>query len=262
MENVEVITDAELLANYAKNFTQEPAAVIETQAPASTLVKLIAGVELDGKIVTEVEIRELNGADEEAIAKAGTLGKSLSMILRRGVVRVGNEKATDELLDQMVSGDRDHLMLAIRSLTFGSELTAEITCQSCSTRVPISIDLNTDVPTRRFNGEWDWDIQTKLGLVKIALPDGKTQRSLMENTDLTAAELSTILLSGCILMVDGLPVVPSRIALELGIGDREKLLKVIADNAPGPRLLEVVTTCEACGEKISTPLSLASLFRL
>lgn len=262
MEKARVITDAELLSEYAKKFTEEPASVIETQAPSSSSVTLLAGIEVDGQHVLDAEIRELNGADEEAIAKSGGLGKSLNTILQRGVVKLGDFPATVELLDRLVSGDRDLLMLAIRKLTFGNSAETEVVCQTCKTRVPVTIDLTEDVPVRQFPGEWEWEVSTNLGWVKVTVPTGFVQKRLMDAIDLTSAELSTILLSGCILAVDGRPVVPSRVALELGIRDRENLLKQIIDNTPGPRLLEVTTACEACGEKISLPLSLASLFRL
>lgn len=262
MEKAQVITDAELLSEYAKKFTEEPAPVIETQAPSASSLTLLAGVEINNELVTEVEIRELNGADEEAIAKAGSLGKSLSTILQRGVVKFGDTPATVELLDRLVSGDRDLIMLAICRLTFGNTVESDITCQKCESNVHVSIDLLSDVPMRAFDGEWSWEIPTGLGLVKVTLPDGATQKRLMDSAGATTAELSTVLLSGCILSVDGLPVVPSRVALELGIKDREKILQKILEATPGPRLLEVSTACEACGNKIYTPLSLASLFRL
>ena len=262
MEKAQVITDAELLSEYAKKFTEEPAAVIETQAPSSSSVTLLAGVEINDELVTEVEIRELNGADEEAIAKSGSLGKSLNTILTRGVVKFGDTKATPEITDRMVSGDRDLVMLAIRKLTFGNTVESELTCQMCGERTHVSLDLDKDIPVRQFSGEWVWDVSTKRGVIRVTIPTGSTQKKLMDNQASTSAELSTLLLSECIVSVDGLPVVPYRVALELGIQDRENLLKTIMDNIPGPRLVEVTTACEACGEVISTPLSLASLFRL
>lgn len=262
MENAHVITDAQLLAEYATKFTEEPAQTIKTQAPSSSLVKLLAGVMVNEKLETNLEVRELNGADEEAIAKSGTLGKSLNTILQRGVVKVGETAATDALLDQMVSGDRDLVMLAIRKLTFGPSIDNEMLCPRCGGRSPVHIDLDSDIPTKEFTGIWEWDVETSLGVVRLGLPKGSAQKKLMDGEDRTSAELSTLLISECIVSVDGLPVVPSRIALSMSIRDRETILQQIVDNTPGPRLLEVTTACKACEEIISTPLSLASLFRL
>ena len=50
--------------------------------------------------------------------------------------------------------------------------------------------------------------------------------------------------------------------LKLGMGDREKLVEEILTKNPGPRLGDVMKTCEACGTEVNTPLSLMSLFRL
>ena len=46
------------------------------------------------------------------------------------------------------------------------------------------------------------------------------------------------------------------------MADREKLIAEIVEKNPGPRLGEVKKACQACGEDMETPLSLAALFRL
>jgi hypothetical protein len=84
----------------------------------------------------------------------------------------------------------------------------------------------------------------------------------MDNIDKTAAEVNTILLSGCITSINGAPSVGARTALSLGMADRNKIIDEILNRNPGPRLGEVKKTCQACGEDIPLPLSLTDLFRL
>lgn len=262
MNNINVITDADLINEYGQRAEEGPAAVIETQAPSHSEVKLIAGVVVDDSLVMDAEVRELNGADEEAIAKAGSIGKALGVILKRGVSSLGGVPATDSSLDSLLSGDRDFLLLAIRKVTFGNQIESDMDCPECMTRINITIDLSKDVPIHEFHGDWSWDVTTRQGEVTVGFYNGITQKKIMDNLDKTPAELNTIVLAGCIQAVDGAPVIASEFAKSLGIADREKILKSVFDNSPGPRLLEVTKTCEACGTTLYLPLSLASLFRL
>jgi len=107
-----------------------------------------------------------------------------------------------------------------------------------------------------------WNITLKNGdIANVSLPTGKTQRKLMDAPEsMTGSELSTLLLSGCINSINGSTARPNT-ALKLGLSDREKIMSEISDRNPGPRLSEVSKACEACGESISTPLSLGALFR-
>lgn len=262
MDNVTVISDAELINQYSKAALEEPAPEIKTQAPPESSVTLLAGAIVNGSIELNAEVRELNGADEEAIARAGSLGKSLTTILHRGVVNIGGATATEDILNGMLSGDRDLLMLAIRKITFGDKVSGGVFCDSCGKYTDVEVDLNADIPIKPFNGKWSWDVETKLGTVTVAFYNGLTQRRIMDNLDKTGPEINTLLLAGCIQAVDGYPVIAADFAKKIGIMDREKILFEVLNEAPGPRLSEVTKACEACGTDIPVPLSLASLFRL
>ena len=262
MDKLNVITDADLINEYGQRAMEAPAPVIETQAPSHSEVTLLAGAVINGVLATEAEVRELNGADEEAIAKAGSIGKALNVVLSRGVSSIGGAPVTESALESMLAGDRDNLLLAIRRVTFGNNIETDIDCPECLSPTHINIDLTKDVPVRPFNGQWRWDIETKLGTVTVGYYNGLTQKRLMDNLDKTAAELNSVVLAGCIQAVNGQPVIASEVAKAMGIADREKVLKSVLDTAPGPRLLEVTKACEACGKTLYLPLSLASLFRL
>lgn len=262
MAQVEIISDAQLINTYAQKIMEEPGVEITTQAPPEPVVELFMGLMRGEERVTTAEIRELTGEDEELIAKSGSIGKALEVILKRGVVSIGDRTPTDAELGSLVSGDRDSLLLAIRRITFGGDIDVALTCTACGHRDQYVIDLGSDVPVVDDKNPMTWDIPTKKGLVTVTMPTGTTQKKVIENNDKTAAELSTIFLGGCIIAVDREPVVGPRVALSLGIADREILLKEILNKTPGPRLMEVTKTCEACEDDISVPLSLADLFRL
>lgn len=74
--------------------------------PSDTVVTLPGGyITPAGEVVTDAEVRELNGLDEEAIARTTNVGKAILTILNRGTVRIGKDKADERLLDQLLAGD-------------------------------------------------------------------------------------------------------------------------------------------------------------
>lgn len=263
----EIITDAELVKKFAEQMTevQEPEVKVETKVPEDTTVTLPGGyLAIDKDVVKTAEVRELNGADEEAIAKSGSISRSLNTLLSRGLVKIGSEDVTSEHLDNLLSGDRDAILLAIRRVTFGKDFDLIIRCPHCGEQQGCSIDLIKDIPVKSLKNPSDriWTVKTGIGVLKLTLPTGSTQKKLMDSIDKTSAEVNTILLGECILAVDDRPVVGSQAALSLGMADRAVVINEILDRNPGPRLGEVKKSCKACGSSIDLPLGLTDLFRL
>ena len=260
-------SDPAVIEKLAKEITEEPAAEVKTVAPSSTDVALPGGfIAGDGSVVKYAEVRELNGMDEEAISKAGSTGRALVVMLQRGLVSLGMEAPAKDDFDKLLSGDRDSILIGIRRATFGDSVDFEFPCPHCKSDLSVSVNLKTDVPIvtlddpiadRTFTYT-----STKGAVLTVGLPNGLTQKKLLENLDKTASEINTILLAGCVLTINGSPSMGASSVLKLGMADREKLVAEILRRNPGPRLGEVKTTCEACGEDIPMPLSLADLFRL
>jgi hypothetical protein len=81
--------------------------------PSETLVDLPGGLIFNGEVIKTAEVRELNGRDEEAIGRQGASARIWNTILTRAVVSIGNLPASEDLLDKMLVGDRDALLLGI-----------------------------------------------------------------------------------------------------------------------------------------------------
>lgn len=239
---------------------------IKTIAPSNNDVNLPGGyISQDGSLIKYAEVRELNGSDEEAIAKAGSLGKVLNTILQRGLVSLGQEKVTKDTFEDLLAADREAILLGIRKVTFGEKADYNLFCPKCGEESVVTIDLNEDIPVSELADpiiDRKWDVEIKAGIAKVTLPNGRTQRLLMESTEKTSAELNTVLLEGCLIGINGQGSLGTSTVLKLGMGDREKLVEEILIKNPGPRLGDVMKTCEACGTEVNTPLSLMSLFRL
>jgi hypothetical protein len=243
-----------------------PAAIIETSVPKDTTVFLPGGfINSDGVLVKHAEIRELNGADEEAISRANTHGSALNLILSKGLVSLGDEPATAASLDGLLAGDRDAILLAIRKATFGKTAELQTMCTACMKMSDVTVDLDNDIKTVELENpivDRRFTVEGKAGAITVSLPIGMTQKKITEATDKSAAELVTMVLAGCIASINDEPSLGRSTALSLGVADREMLMQEISTRNPGPRLAGVVKACEACGNDLRISLSLATLFRL
>ena len=233
-------------------------------APASdTVFDLLGGHVLPtGEVVTEVEVRELTGRDEEVIAKATSLSKVIRTALIRGTVRVGEQKATEALVDSLLAGDCDWILLHIYAATFGAEVSVTPYCPSCETRVETTINI-LDVPVTRLESAYDrnFTVDCKVGRVDVTLPTGKTQRAMMAAVDKSVAEISTMMLADCVTRVKDVPLYNTGQVLDMSITDRRKISEAIISRNPGPRLADITTACPECGTEMEVPLSTAALFQ-
>jgi hypothetical protein len=214
--------------------------------PSETVVTLPGGFLTPlGEVTREAEVRELNGRDEEAISKSNTLGKVLHTILSRGVVRIGDQPASEDILDQMFAGDRDALLLGIYKATFGS--TADLTafCSGCKDYKTLQIDIDDDIKVK-----------------KLTDPIGDRRFTVTTmNADKTIAELTTLLLEGTVIEIDGSGVISRNQIQNIGVADRREIAKALDKRAFGPVLDEVKAACPECGGEVVAPVNIGTLFR-
>lgn len=233
--------------------------------PSDTSVTLPGGyINAAGELVTAAEVRELNGTDEEAISKATTIGKAVLTILNRGVVKIGDEKATERILDQLLSGDRDSLLLAIFKATFGKEADLNALCTGCNEIKIVTIDINEDVKVKVLTDPINdrvFTVQGKKNVFTVQLPTGLAQKELILNSDKSTAELNTILLENTVVKIDDSPVISKLQVQNLGLVDRKKLVEEINRRIIGPQFDDVKVTCPDCESEVTVPINFGALFR-
>jgi hypothetical protein len=238
--------------------------------PADGFVRLPGGVVVGENPVEEIEVYELTGDAEERLAKAKSSSdpmKFYNALLEEGVPEKIGGKDADEVLPEMLVGDREAVVLGIRKATFGSRVDlGKVFCHECGVPFEAHIDLE-DIPERALKSDRVFDVTLRRGgKAKVRLPVGADQNAYLKDPDLTDSERNSILLMRCVLTLpangEDQPVAgfPS-LVMDLGIQDRRKILTEIDKRQPGPRYDELTIEHDECGTKIDIPpLGMVSLF--
>jgi hypothetical protein len=232
--------------------------------PPDTVVELSGGcLDPSGSWVREAEVRELTGRDEEALARVKDVGRWMTLLLERGTVRIGSEPSSPDVLDGLLAGDWELLLLHIRAVTFGKEYETETVCRSCGSEYSVQIDVTKDIPVRAANpDEFTFSVRGKRQTYEVSLRSGATQRKVLEKlSDLSVAEMNTLVLYECVSVIDGLPVMGMDAIRDMPMQDRQTLLTEIRNRQPGPDLQGVTTKCPDCGAEQTLALSVAALFQ-
>jgi hypothetical protein len=257
------------LANeLAKQAFAEPEEQIEKAQitpPSDTLVTLPGGyVSPSGEVIRVAEVRELNGKDEEALGKV-PMTRAFTTILNRAVVSIGTERATESMLDNLLAGDRDALLLGIYRATFGPTADIPSFCQGCKDFKTVTLDISGDIKTKMLVdpiGDRNFSVQGKNKSFLVTLPTGVTQRELLAAEEKNSAELTTILLNNTVVEIDGQSVYSPVQVQALGLVDRRKIVEEISLRSPGPKFESVTVECPDCGGEVVVPVTLGALFRL
>jgi hypothetical protein len=270
MENniINATTNPELANAAVAQALAEPVATKQSAtitSPSDNLVTLPGGLLLPtGEVVKTAEVRELTGKDEEAIGKTIGVGRILLTILNRAVTKIGDKPVTESVLDSLLSGDRDALMLGIYKATFGNTAEFSSYCDGCNDNKVVEINIDEDIKIKTLIdpiGDRNFTVKGKNSEFLVTLPTGLTQRELSTSTDKTGAELSTLLLEQTVLEIDGVSVYGKQQILNLGILDRQTIAQEIIKRNPGPQLNDIHVTCPDCNGKVVVPISIGALFR-
>lgn len=271
LEFVDGVNNPQLAAQVAAAALAEPEQPLPViDAPDSTsFTRLPAGLLVDGKNAREFEVQELTGLHEERLSRVDRESEParwMQTLLECGVVSIGGQEATGDLLRELLIGDRDYLAMAVRNATYGPEIDLGTqACPGCGEPVELVVDIR-EVPIREFDGERTFDVAlSKGGSVKVALPDGNAQLALFEDGSLTEAERKSILLAECVQFiehkngaVEAVAGFPSLIK-NLSIVDRNRIVQELAKRQPGPRYDELKRE-HTCGYEAGIGVGLMHLF--
>ena len=118
-----------------------------------TSVSLALGLYHNGEYHTTAEVRELTGADEEALARVKDEVASFSTVIALGTVRVGPVDLESlplaerrGILGGLLLGDREQLFLNIVRVTFGDTKQIAFRCTHCDAEQEVDLLLSVDFP--------------------------------------------------------------------------------------------------------------------
>lgn len=253
----------------ANSVIADPAPVIN-DAP-NTTIELLRGIfnYETGNWETLATVRELNGEDEEFLASASakkelSYAEYMSVLLARSVVSIGDYEISKNpsLVDQLIIGDRDMLFLATIKATYGRVRELEVVCGSCGGTNYVSLQLDDDfkVKVPKHGLRSPMEVSLKNGfVVKLNYPTGADSLYVAKKGK-TTAEQNTLMLARCSVWDDGdRPADLELWAKALNLGDRNKLVKSLTTDPPGPRMEEVKTQCGACNEDMNILMDWVSL---
>jgi hypothetical protein len=253
-----------------------PVAKPEIALPAGGNFSLPGGYVLGSDYASvryDAEVRELTGADEEALTKArqAGIGKYISTLLSAGAVSVGNESASPLLLSNLLLGDRDMLLMEIRRATYGDEIVwDQYSCPWCGEEFRLSVTLD-EIPVRRLDNPADriFEVELRKGRkAHVRLPVGSDQEAILAVADrLSEPEQNTLLLSRVLISVveaDGTENAVTGnpdFARALGVVDRKSILDAIENKQPGPQYNGVKFTHDSCGKEVPVFIQAGDLFQ-
>ena len=86
------------------------------------------------------ELRPLSGHEEDWLARhpAAPSATAVTELLSRCLVSVAGRQVDRERVRELLVGDRDALMLALRRLTFGDTIQAVVVCPTCAEKMDVT----------------------------------------------------------------------------------------------------------------------------
>lgn len=253
------------LVKKATKETTQPVQPADITEPSNNMVTLPGGyITEDGEVITVAEVRELNGRDEEAIAKNPAVGKAIITILSRAVVKIGDLDVTEKMLDSLFAGDRDALLIGIYKATFGPTSKIEAYCAECMVQQLVEVDIDKDIKTKILIDpiqNRNFTVTNKGKEFLVTLPTGHLQKELLTSSNRTAAELTTLVLENTVREIDGRPVFSKNQVQNLGLSDRRVIGDEIAKRAFGPQLENITVSCPDCDGEVEVPINFGTLFR-
>lgn len=223
----------------------------------------------NGVIHTEFEYREMNGTDEEAIAKP-KVKSSGSMITRvlleRCIIRIGTiEKSSvkpsewTDIIQSLAIGDQDFAMLKIRELSLGEEFEVTHKCPTCKTKINSVFTLD-ELPLVPYNGleEVEFELPRgykdkdgkihKTGVMRHAT--GLDREVLDKMVSQNPSMANTLLLARCIKSLGTAPITDDLLR-NLSMKDRNYLFALIRDISFGYDVSDFEIECPNCERELN-----------
>ena len=267
--NNEMALEREHEKEYAESISEITETQSKVDADENKEHDLLAGyVDKDGICHKTVTIREMTGADEEYVNRADikTNGaKVATALLSRCVLSVGtltrksvgNPKEWENIFKEMLTGDRDTILLELRRESIGDTIEVAHTCPNpdCKAKLKTTINLDElevvefdgmrEIPFELPKGYTDKKGEVhKMGVMRR--PNGLDGELLTPVAKNNLAKATTLLLTRICKFDDGVYIDESVMA-SLSVKDRNYLNNLLEEHFFGIDM-SVDVMCDRCGE--------------
>jgi T4 bacteriophage base plate protein len=220
-------------------------------------------VAADGTVHRCVRVRELTGADEEALfdRESKSDAQRVSAFLARVIESVEESRQTIDttFVENLSIGDRDYLLLRMRQLDLGDAVHQVARCPSCSQKVDIDFSIS-ELPLRRTNQpQLAYSVEIGGHRLTVRFPNGADQAAVETLATINAAAANTALFSRVVLDIDGKGPPTEDDARAWPIALRAELATWLDANAPGPDLF-IDIACPHCRADMSYSFDLDAFF--
>ena len=205
----------------------------------------------DGRRLGRAELRRLTGREEEWLTQhAGMPSAHLATkLLSACFVRLEDVPVNSDIIDKLLVGDRDYLILQLRRLTLGDRFAAVFSCPACKRAMDVEFlaqDISIE-PRLQTVAAYTWASDDAQRVVCYRLPNGADQEAV---ADLPAGAAVEALLARCVIDDGGTPL------------SNEERVAVIAEmDAHAPQIdLGLELNCPECGHSFTTPFDCTSFF--
>jgi hypothetical protein len=203
----------------------------------------------DGRRLGRAELRPLTGREEEWLTQhAGTASAHLATkLLSACFVRLEDVPVNSDIINKLLVGDRDYLILQLRRLTLGDRFAAVFSCPACKRAMDVEFlaqDISIEPrPQNAIVYRWASDER----VIRYRLPNGADQEAV---ADLSPDEAVEALLARCVIDDGGTPLSVEEHAAVIAEMDRH-----------APQIdLELELSCPECGHSFTTPFDCTSFF--
>jgi hypothetical protein len=223
-------------------------------ASTPVIVSLPGGLATDdGQWLRHAELRPLIGSDEDWLIRHPNApsAKAVTTLLGRCLLSLDDRPVGPSTAAQLLVGDRDYLMLALRRLTLGEDFFAVLVCPACGEKMDASFK-SSDVPIegpplRTASFTLHIDDPDRQRDITFRLPTGADQQAVIGEALDTAGDS---LLSRCVLDDGG-----------ISINAQEKLLVADCMERNAPKVeVELDLLCPNCEHKFTAPFDTTAFF--
>lgn len=217
----------------------------------------------NGHAHRDVHLRELTGADEEALFDhgAGSGAQTVSAFLARVIERIdGVDAPIDADLTASLSlGDRDYLLLRLRQLELGDAVHQVVRCPACAGKVDVDL-LISELPLRAATpAASQFEVRLLDASLQLRWPTGADQAAVELLALANPAAANTRLFSRIVLDIDGCGA-PSEDAVRgWPLARRQALAAWLEQHLPGPDLY-LDLACPRCQADMSYVFDLYGFF--